>query len=80
MQNRLDKDGMLCLTASEHRSQYQNYEAAMERMASLIATALVRRRRRIATKPTRGSQRRRLDTKRQRGEIKRTRQDKPSRE
>jgi len=80
MQNRLDKDGMLCITASEHRSQFQNYQAAMERMANLLATALVRRRRRIATKPTRGSQRRRLDAKRQRGEIKRTRQDKPSRD
>ena len=80
MQNRLDKDGMLCITASEHRSQFQNYQAAMERMANLLATALVRRRRRIATKPTRGSQRRRLDAKRQRGEIKRKRQDKPSRD
>ncbi len=80
LQNRLDKDGMVCVTASEHRSQYQNYQAAMERMAGLIATALVRRRRRIATKPTRGSQRRRLDTKRQRGEIKKGRQDKPSRD
>ena len=80
LQNRLDADGMVCVTASEHRSQFQNYQAAMERMANLLATALVRRRRRIATKPTRGSQRRRLDAKRQRGEIKRTRQDKPSRD
>ena len=65
---------MLFVTASEHRSQFQNYEAAMERMRSLIATALVRRRRRIATKPTRGSQRRRIDEKRHRGDIKRGRQ------
>src|SRR5262245_33630768 len=33
---RLDADGMLCVTASEHRSQFQNYQAAMERMAHLI--------------------------------------------
>jgi ribosome-associated protein len=71
---RLDGDGMLQVTASEHRSQFQNYEAAMQRMAGLIAAALVRRKKRFATKPTRGSQRRRVDEKRHRGDIKRGRQ------
>jgi ribosome-associated protein len=71
---RLDADGMVCVTASEHRSQFQNYEAAMERMAGLLAAALVRQKRRVATKPTRGSQRRRIDEKRHRGDIKRGRQ------
>ncbi|MBX3461835.1 MAG: aminoacyl-tRNA hydrolase [Planctomycetes bacterium] len=78
--NRIDQDGMLWVTASEHRSQFQNYEAALERMAGLIAAALVRRRKRIATRPTRGSQRRRVDEKRHRGEIKRTRQERPGRD
>lgn len=77
---RLDADGMVCVTASEHRSQFQNYEAAMARMANLIGSALVRRKRRIATKPTRGSQRRRIDEKRHRGDIKRGRQGGPPRE
>ena len=77
MQKRLDADGMLCVSASEHRSQFQNYEAAMERMRNLIAAALVRQKRRIATKPTRSSQRRRVETKRHRGEIKRGRQGEP---
>jgi ribosome-associated protein len=44
-------------------------------MANLIATALVRQKRRDATMPTRGSQRRRVDEKRHRGDIKRGRQD-----
>jgi len=78
MQKRLDEDGMLCVTASEHRSQFQNYEAAMERMGNLIAAALVRQKRRIATRPTRGSQRRRIEAKRLRGEIKRGRQGGPA--
>jgi len=77
MASRLDADGMLCVTASEHRSQFQNYEAAMERMGALLATALARRKRRIGTKPTRGSKRRRVDEKRHRGEIKRGRQGGP---
>ena len=71
---RLDAHGMLCVTASEFRSQFQNYEAAMARMQSLLAAALARRARRIATMPSRGSKRRRLDEKRHRGEIKRGRQ------
>ncbi len=74
MPSRIDADGMLFVTASEHRSQFQNYEAAMQRMAGLIAAALVRRRKRIATKPTRGSQRRRVEEKRHRGDLKRGRQ------
>lgn len=74
MANRIDADGMLFVTASEHRSQFQNYEAALQRMVSLIAAALVRRRKRIATKPTRGSQRRRVEEKKHRGEIKKGRQ------
>ena len=77
MASRLDADGMLCVTASEHRSQFQNYRAALERMGNLIAAALVRQRRRIATRPTRGSQRRRVDEKRHRGDIKRGRQGGP---
>lgn len=71
---RLDADGRLVVTASEHRSQFQNYQAAMERMANLLGSALARRKRRVATRPTRGSQRRRLDEKRHRGDIKRGRQ------
>ena len=74
MARRLDADGMLCVTASEHRSQFQNYEAAMQRMGDLISAALVRQKRRIATRPTRGSQRRRVELKKHRGEIKRGRQ------
>ncbi|MDO8348771.1 MAG: alternative ribosome rescue aminoacyl-tRNA hydrolase ArfB [Planctomycetota bacterium] len=80
LSGRLDADGMVCVTASEHRSQFQNYEAAMERMGALLATALARRKRRIGTKPTRGSKRRRVDEKRHRGEIKKGRQGGPSAE
>ncbi len=75
MASRLDAEGRLCVTASEHRSQFQNLEAAMDRMRDLLAAALVRRKTRRKTKPTRGSQRRRVDEKRHRGDIKRGRGD-----
>ena len=80
LHNRLDADGRVHVVASEHRSRYQNQRAAEERLVRWIAAALVRQKRRIATRPTRGSQRRRLDEKRRRGEIKRTRQERPGRD
>jgi ribosome-associated protein len=69
-------DGMVTVTASEHRSQLRNREAAERRLAQLLREALAppppRRR---PTKPTRASVRRRLEGKRQRGELKRQRKD-----
>jgi len=67
-------DGMLTITASEHRQQLRNRQAARERMAAVLRAALApppRARRR--TKPTRGSQERRIEAKKQRGQLKRQR-------
>lgn len=63
-------DGALILRAEETRSQAQNREIARERLADLIRAALVAPKRRVATKPTLGSQRRRLQAKTVRGEVK----------
>ena len=63
----------LVVRASSQRSQRRNLEDARERMAKLIATALLREKARRATKPTRGSQRRRVDTKKARGDLKKGR-------
>lgn len=67
-------DGVVTIAASEHRSQLQNREAALERLAQLLREAVAppppKRR---ATRPTRGSKERRLEGKRQRSELKRSR-------
>lgn len=61
----------LSVTASEHRSQLRNRVAARERLADRLRTALAPPPRpRVATKPTRGSQRRRVEAKRRRSETK----------
>jgi len=70
---RLDGEGRLQVISSEHRSQHQNYEAALARMGNLIAAALVRPKKRRPTRPTRGSRERRLQEKKRRGAIKRGR-------
>ena len=63
-------DGAIVLKVDETRSQARNREIARERLAELVAAALVAPKRRIATKPTLGSQRRRLTAKAVRGEVK----------
>ncbi|MEK0164318.1 alternative ribosome rescue aminoacyl-tRNA hydrolase ArfB [Phaeobacter sp. A36a-5a] len=70
---RWTKDGAIILQCDETRSQQRNRDLVRERLAELIRQALIVPKRRIATKPTRGSVRRRLEAKRQRGDIKATR-------
>ncbi|RDW11824.1 alternative ribosome rescue aminoacyl-tRNA hydrolase ArfB [Paracoccus thiocyanatus] len=67
---RWTQDGALLIRAEETRSQARNREIARERLAELIRQALVAPRKRIATRPTLGSQRRRLAAKTQRGTVK----------
>jgi ribosome-associated protein len=67
-------DGRLVVTASEHRSQLRNRDAAAARLAQLLREALAPDpARRRATRPTLGSQRRRRDAKTHRSQTKRLR-------
>ncbi|WP_417806460.1 alternative ribosome rescue aminoacyl-tRNA hydrolase ArfB [Thioclava sp.] len=63
-------EGALLLQVQDTRSQARNREIARERLAEMIRKACERPKRRIATKPTKGSQRRRLKAKTIRGEVK----------
>lgn len=64
-------DGVLTITASEHRAQLRNRDAARVRLASLVADALrPPAPQRRATKPSRGSKERRLKAKQRRGDVK----------
>lgn len=63
-------EGAILIRAEETRSQARNREMARERLVELIQQALIAPKRRIATKPTLGSQRRRVAAKLQRGAIK----------
>ena len=63
-------EGALVLQVEDTRSQARNREIARERLADLIRAALVAPKRRIATKPSYGSQLRRVAAKVQRGEVK----------
>lgn len=71
--HRIDGEGNIRVVSQGQRSQLQNREAATERLATLVARALVVPRQRKPTRPTRASKERRLEQKRRRGSIKRER-------
>jgi ribosome-associated protein len=71
--NRLT-DGVLTIVASENRSQLRNREAARERLAAVLRSAVAAGPpKRRPTKPSAGAKRRRLDAKTRRGQVKRLR-------
>ena len=73
LQARIDGEGRVQVVSSEHKSQHQNLEAARARLCNWIKEALAPRKRRLKTRPTRGSKERRLQDKKRRGAIKKDR-------
>jgi ribosome-associated protein len=63
-------EGAIVLQVEDTRSQARNREIARERLADMIRAALIAPKRRIATKPTLGSERRRLVAKSVRADVK----------
>ncbi len=70
---RLTQDGILVITASEHRTQEGNRAAARARLDELVARAEIAPKRRKASRPTLGSKLRRLTEKSERGQTKKGR-------
>ena len=67
--------GCLRVAVSEHRSQYQNRQLALQRLGDLLREGLKPPPKlRKPTKPTRGSVKRRVDAKKQRSQVKQDRQ------
>jgi ribosome-associated protein len=71
--SRMTADGVLVIDARRHRTQAQNREDARERLADLLRQALVKPRRRRATKPGKGAVERRIEVKKRRSDTKRAR-------
>jgi ribosome-associated protein len=67
-------DGVLTVTASEHRSQWRNREAARTRLAAVLRDAIAAPPRpRRATRPSKNAIRRRAEDKKRRSQTKRLR-------
>lgn len=67
---RVTEQGILLIEAQRFRTQELNRADALERLLNLIARAFERPRRRIATRPTAGSEHRRLESKKRRSRVK----------
>jgi ribosome-associated protein len=63
-------DGAIVIFVQDTRSQARNREIAQERLAELVLKATVTPKRRVKTKPTKGSIERRIKAKKERGEVK----------
>lgn len=72
---RLLDDGTMVIQAHRYRTQERNRIDARERLITFIQRYLSAPTPRVATRPTRASQRRRVDSKKARGQVKRLRQD-----
>jgi ribosome-associated protein len=67
---RVSQDGVITIKAQQHRTQERNREDALERLCLLIQSVAIPRKKRRATKPTKGSQTRRIESKKKQGRLK----------
>ena len=68
--HRISQVGVITIKAQQYRSQEKNREDALTRLRALIQSIAIPRKKRKATKPTKGSQQRRLESKTKRGRLK----------
>jgi len=70
---RITRNGVLHVTSQKHRTQGENREAAVARLAELMAEALREETPRKATRVSKAAKRRRVDAKKRRGQRKKER-------
>jgi ribosome-associated protein len=68
--SRISRLGIIVIKAQRFRDQERNRQDALERLQAIIKSAAVTQKHRIATKPTRASQKRRLEGKRKQAQQK----------
>ena len=76
LKNKIDGDGFLHLYESTDRSQHANKEKLIKKALKLFQAALVKPKKRIATKVSKAAKRKRVDAKKHNSKIKSTRNKK----
>src|SRR3972149_12198553 len=61
--HRISQVGVITIKAQQYRSQEKNREDALTRLRNIIQSVAIPRKKRRATKPTKGSQQRRWESK-----------------
>ena len=72
---KINRDGVLVITARRYRSQGKNRQDALRRLKAMIDTACIKPKRRIKTRPGQEAVKNRIQKKRRRAAIKRQRQN-----
>lgn len=75
---RINKEGILVIKAQRYRSQEKNRADSIERLIDLIRSVAIRQKKRVPTRPSKGSRMKRLDNKTRLGKTKQLRK-KPDR-
>ena len=70
---RITADGLIVIKAQSFRTQEKNLKDAMQRLTTLIATALIVDKPRKKTKVSKARKKKRIDNKRKRGQVKQNR-------
>ena len=70
LKTRISQENLLILTCDEDRSQLKNKRIIIKRFFEMLEKALVKPKKRIATKSTKGANERRIQEKKKAGEIK----------
>ncbi len=75
LSTRLTTEGVLILTSQDKRSQLQNKEEVLGKFDLLLKKAFAKKKKRKATKPSKGSVKSRLDRKKKHSDKKKMRQN-----
>ena len=75
LSSRLTIDGTLVVAAQDKRSQLQNKEATLLKLGHLLKQAFTKKKKRKATKPSKGAVQNRLDKKKKHSDKKKMRQN-----
>lgn len=71
---KINSEGFLQVKSQVHRSQLENKEEVRKKINELIAKALVKEKKRVATQPSRAAKEKRLESKKHQSQQKQSRQ------
>jgi len=70
LSNRINSEGLLMVKSQTYRTQLENKDEVIRKMNELVAKALEKKKKRIATKVSKAAKEKRIESKKQKGEIK----------
>jgi ribosome-associated protein len=73
LENKINSEGNLVVKSQTYRTQLENKENATTKVNELIASALKKKKARIATKPSKQSKEKRIESKKRSSEVKEAR-------